>query len=45
VQLAGLLLYPFIEGTDDGRIGFGAFGIVVLVITTGMVRRTARLNS
>jgi hypothetical protein len=43
VQLAGLLLYPFIENTDAGRIGFGAFGVVVLAITTGMVRRTPGL--
>ena len=44
VQLAGMLLYPFIEKTDAGRIGFGVFGIVVLGITTGMVRRTPGLN-
>jgi hypothetical protein len=44
LQLAGMLLYPFIEGTDVGRIGFGAFGIVVLAVTTGMVRRTPGLN-
>jgi hypothetical protein len=44
VQLAGLLLYPFIEGTDAGRIGLGMFGIVVLIITTGMVRRTPGLT-
>jgi len=44
VQLAGMLLYPFIENTDAGRIGFGAFGIVVLALTTGMVRRTPGLN-
>ncbi|MFZ5550915.1 MAG: ion channel [Pseudomonadota bacterium] len=44
VQLAGMLLYPFIENTDAGRIGFGAFGVAVLVVTTGMVRRTPGLN-
>ncbi len=44
VQLAGMLLYPFIENTDAGRIGFGAFGIVVLVITTRMVRQTPGLT-
>jgi len=44
LQLAGMLLYPFIEGTDVGRIAFGAFGIVVLAVTTGMVRRTPGLN-
>ena len=44
VQLAGMLLYPFIENTHAGRIGFGAFGIVVLVITTRMVRDTPGLT-
>lgn len=44
VQLTGMLLYPFIEGTDMGRIGFGVFGIVVLGVTTGMVRRTRGLT-
>ncbi len=43
-QLAGMLLYPFIENTHAGRIGFGAFGIVVLVITTRMVRQTPGLT-
>jgi len=44
VQLGGLLLYPFIENTDAGRIGFGVFGIVVLGITTAMVRLTPWLT-
>jgi hypothetical protein len=44
VQLVGLLLYPFIENTDGGRIGLGAFGIVVLAMTTRMVRRTPGLT-
>ena len=44
VQLAGMLLYPFIEKTDVRRIGFGVLGIVVLTITTAMVRRTPGLN-
>ncbi len=44
VQLTGMLLYPFIEHTQAGRIGFGAFGIVVLVITTRMVRQTPGLT-
>jgi hypothetical protein len=44
VQIAGMLIYPFIEKTDAGRIGFGVFGIVVLIITTAMVRRTPGLN-
>ena len=44
VQLVGILLYPFIEGTEAGRIAFGAFGIAVLVATTRMVRATPGLN-
>ncbi len=44
VQLLGMVLYPFIENTDAGRIGFGAFGIVVLAITTRMVRSTPGLT-
>lgn len=44
VQLAGMVLYPFIENTQASRIGFGVFGIVVLIVTTGMVRRTPGLT-
>ncbi|EHR70863.1 Ion channel [Burkholderiales bacterium JOSHI_001] len=44
VQLTGMVLYPFIENTDAGRIAFGVFGIVVLIITTGMVRMTPWLT-
>jgi hypothetical protein len=44
VQLLGMVLYPFIENTDAGRIGFGVFGIVVLGITVRMVRRTPGLT-
>lgn len=44
VQLAGMVLYPFIENTDVGRIGFGMFGIIVLVVTTRMVRQTPGLT-
>jgi hypothetical protein len=40
VQLAGMLLYPFIEAVRGGHVVFNVFGIVVLVIATGMVRRT-----
>jgi hypothetical protein len=40
VQLLGMLLYPFIENAESGNVVFNAFGIVVLGITTGMVRRT-----
>lgn len=39
-----MLLYPLIEGTDASRIGFGAFGVVVLMVTVGLVRRTPGLT-
>lgn len=40
VQLAGLLLYPFIEETRPARAVLGAFGVLVLGLTISMVRRT-----
>jgi len=44
VQLAGMLLYPFVEDTDAARYGLTIFGIVVLAATTAMVRRTPGLT-
>lgn len=44
VQLAGLLLYPFLESTRSGPVALSAFGIVVLVLTTRMVRSTPGLT-
>ena len=44
VQLAGLLLYPLLDGTQAGRLGLSAFGVAVLVVTTRMVRRTPGLT-
>lgn len=43
VQLLGVLLYPFIENTPYGYVGFNVFGIVVLGITVSMVKRTPGL--
>lgn len=40
VQLLGMLLYPFLENTHAGLITFNVFGVIVLGITTVMVRRT-----
>jgi Ion channel len=40
VQLAGLLLYPFMEGTSQGRAAFAVLGIVVLSLAVLAVRRT-----
>jgi hypothetical protein len=39
-QLLALVLYPFIEDTDVGRICFGIFGILVLIATLRIVHRT-----
>lgn len=44
VQLAGMILYPFIEGTTAGRVGLGILGTAVLIVTTAMVRRTPWLT-
>lgn len=44
VQLMGMLLYPFLEGTQAGLVIFNAFGVMVLALTTRMVRRTPGLT-
>ncbi|SEL21831.1 Ion channel [Roseateles sp. YR242] len=44
VQLAGLLLYPLLEDTRAGPLALSALGIVVLIFTTRMVRRTPGLT-
>lgn len=44
VQLAGVLLYPAMEGTAAGRAVFGAFGILVLVLALWVVNRSAASN-
>src|ERR1700754_5236439 len=44
VQLLGLLLYPFLETTRSGPLALGSFGIAVLIVTVGMVRRTPWLT-
>lgn len=43
VQLLGVLLYPFIEDKPYGHLGFNLFGIIVLCIAVGTVRRTPGL--
>jgi hypothetical protein len=40
IQLAGVLCYPFMEGTRPGRALFAALGIVVLGLAVLAVRRT-----
>jgi hypothetical protein len=44
VQILGVLLYPFMEEARHGQIGLNIFGILVLGITTRMVRRTPGLT-
>jgi hypothetical protein len=44
VQLAGVLLYPFMEGRDAGRALFSAFGILVLGLVVLAVRSTPALT-
>ncbi|OWQ93821.1 Ion channel [Roseateles aquatilis] len=44
VQLAGLLLYPLFESSRSAPLALGAFGIVVLIFTTRMVRSTPGLT-
>ena len=44
VQLLGLLLYPLLEGSRSAPLALGAFGIVVLIFTTRMVRSTPGLT-
>lgn len=40
VQLLGVLLYPWMEGTQIGRALFGAFGLVVLGLALHVVKRS-----
>lgn len=44
VQILGVLLYPFMEEARHAEIALNIFGILVLCITTGMVRRTPGLT-
>ena len=43
-QLLALVLYPFFEDTEAGRIGLGIFGIFVLIMTMRMIRQTPSVN-
>jgi len=44
VQILGVLLYPFMEEARYGQLALNIFGMLVLVITTRMVRRTPGLT-
>jgi hypothetical protein len=43
-QLVGVLLYPFMEGSDVGRALFSVFGIAILGLVVLAVRSTPALN-
>lgn len=43
-QLLAMVLYPFVEKTTSGHIVLNAFGIVILTLTTRMVRLTPGLT-
>lgn len=43
-QLVGVLLYPFMEGSDVGRALFSVFGIAILGLVVLAVRSTPGLN-
>jgi hypothetical protein len=43
-QLLGVLLYPFMEGSDVGRALFSVFGIAILGLVVLAVRGTPGLN-
>ena len=43
-QLAGVLLYPFMEGSDAGRALFSVFGIAILGLVVLAVRRSPALT-
>src|SRR4051794_3796503 len=44
VQLAGVLLYPFMEQTYAGRAAFSLFGLLVLALTVLTLRVTPFLT-
>jgi hypothetical protein len=44
VQLAGVLLYPFMETTSAGRAAFALFGLLVLALTVLALRATPFLT-
>ena len=43
-QLAAVLLYPFMEGSDVGRALFSVFGIAILGLVMLAVRRSPALT-
>jgi hypothetical protein len=43
-QLAGVLLYPFMEGSDTGRAAFSVFGIAILGLVVLAIRSSPAFN-
>ena len=44
VQLSGMVLYPWMEASPQGRVLFGVFGLLVLGLALWVVRRTPWLT-
>lgn len=44
VQLASLVLYPLLDDTEPGRVLFGAFGVMVLLLAVWVVNRSPAAN-
>ncbi len=44
VQLLGLVLYPLVGNTDNGRVVLGGFGVVVLSLTILVISRSPTAN-
>jgi hypothetical protein len=44
VQLASLVLYPLLDETEPGRVLFGTFGVMVLLLAVWVVNRSPAAN-
>jgi len=43
-QLASLVLYPLLDDSEAGRVTFGAFGVMVLLLAVWVVNRSPAAN-
>ncbi|HVF33700.1 MAG TPA: potassium channel family protein [Candidatus Saccharimonadia bacterium] len=43
-QLLSLVLYPLLDGSEAGRVMFGAFGVMVLLLAVWVVNRSPAAN-
>src|SRR5688572_3894030 len=44
VQLGSLVLYPLLDETEPGRVLFGAFGLMALLLAVWVVNRSPAAN-